>query len=369
MRAVNQVHLLQLDSVNVLVRSHYLPVFSRLGPYRRELLDRVAWGQPRKLVEYWGHAACLMPIELHPLLRWRMDAAHRDAWGGIRRIAQERPDYVTGVLAALRAHGPLTAGQLEDILEHGGPRPTGTWWDWRDTKVALEWLLWSGQVGAASRRNFERIYDVIERIIPADISAAPTPNADDACRELVRRSSRALGVATEADLRDYFRLSQAQSRQAIRELVEAGELLPVAVDGWRQPSYLNPAVTLPRSSNASALLSPFDSLIWFRARTERLWDFRYRLEFYTPAPKRVHGYYVLPFLLGEHLVARVDVKADRQAGELSVLAAYSEKGSAVDEIAGPLAKQLVTLGSWLGLAGVRLGVGGDLIGALHTHLR
>ncbi len=355
-RVLSRVGLLQIDSVNVVVRSHYLPLFSRLGPYPVSLLNRAAYAD-HELFEYWGHEASLLPVALHPALRWRMARAAEQfaTWGQPARLARERPDYIAAVLAEVAARGPLGAGELDDER----PRRAGPWWDWHDAKIALEWLFWTGQVTTADRRSFERRYDLTERVLPRTVLDAPTPSVADGQRELVRVAGRACGVATEGDLRDYFRLSPADSRARVAELVDSGELVSVTVRGWRQQAYLHRDAKLPRWVRARALLSPFDSLVWERSRTERLFGFRFRLEIYTPAPKRVHGYYVLPFLLGDRLVARVDVKADRAVGTLRVLAAYAEKGAPGDT-AAELAAELRSLADWLGLDRVEVHDRGDL---------
>ena len=355
-RVLARVGLLQIDSVNVVVRSHSLPLFSRLGPYPVSLLNRAAYAD-HELFEYWGHEASLLPVALQPALRWRMARAAEqfDTWGRPARLAKERPDYIAAVLAEVAARGPLGAGELSDER----PRRAGPWWDWHDAKVALEWLFWTGQVTTADRRGFERRYDLTERVLPRAVLEAPTPSVADGQRELVAVAARAHGVATEADLRDYFRLAPADSRARVAELVESGELLPVTVRGWRSPGYLHRDAKVPRWVRARALLSPFDSLVWERSRTERLFGFRFRLEIYTPAPKRVHGYYVLPFLLGDRLVARVDVKADRAVGTLRALAAYAEAG-APPETAVELAAELHSVAGWLGLERVEAHDRGDL---------
>jgi uncharacterized protein YcaQ len=363
-RVLDRVGLLQIDSVNVLARAHYLPLFSRLGPYPVELLERAAWRAPRRLFEYWGHEASLLPVALQPLLRWRMDRAAHEAWGGVRRIQRDRPELVARVLEEVRARGPVAAS---DVLAEERPRRTGPWWDWSDVKRAFEWLFWSGQVTSARRRGFERLYDLPERVLPAAVVATPTPVTEDAQRELVRIAARALGVAAERDLRDYFRLPVAEARARIAELVEEGALLPVTVAGDRAPAYLDPAARVPRRVDARALVGPFDSLVWERARAERLFGFRYRIEIYVPAPKRVHGYYVLPFLLGDRLVARVDLKAHRAAGVLRVQAAWAEE-HAPPETAGELAEELEEMAGWLGLDGVRVERRGDLAPALAAAL-
>jgi uncharacterized protein len=359
-RLFDRVGLVQIDSVNVLQRAHYLPLFSRVGPYDTTLLDRAAHYAPRRLFEYWGHEASLLPVALQPQLRWRMARAADEAWGGMRRIQRERPELVAEVLAEVRANGPVAASE---VLAHERPARSASWWGWSDVKRAFEWLFWSGQLTSARRRGFERLYDLPERVLPAAVVRAPTPPAEEAQRELVRVAARALGVAAERDLRDYFRLDLADARARVAELVEAGELLPVEVEGWRDQAYLDPAARIPRRIRASALIGPFDSLIWERSRTERLFGFRYRIEIYVPKPDRVHGYYVLPFLLGDRLVARVDLKADRQAGVLRVQAAHAEP-EAPTEAAAALRAQLAAMAGWLGLDGIAVAPRGDLAPAL-----
>jgi uncharacterized protein YcaQ len=353
--------VLQLDSVNVFTRSHYMPVFSRLGPYDRSHLDRIAGhgnGKvDRRLVEYWAHEASLIPIELHPLFRWRMADVDREAWGSIARIARDQPDLVADTLELVAAQGPIRARDTGAV--RGPPRP-GHMWNWHEGKVALEHLFFTGQVAAARRVNFERRYDTVDRVLGEEIRDRPTPTEADAQRQLVRVAAQALGVATEPDLGDYFRLPRAASKARVAELLAAGELVQVGVEGWTAPAYLWPAARRPRHLNARALLSPFDSLIWFRQRTERLFGFRYRIEIYTPAAKRVHGYYVLPFLLGETLVARVDLKSDRQAGALLVQGAFAENGVDRAYVAAELASELRLVASWLGLEEVVIGERGDL---------
>ncbi|MGB9377572.1 MAG: crosslink repair DNA glycosylase YcaQ family protein [Mycobacteriales bacterium] len=361
-RVLSRVGLIQIDSVNVLARSHYLPLFSRLGAYPIALLDRAAYRGPRELFEYWGHEASLIPVTTQPLLRWRMAAWRDVAWGHVRRIADDKPDFVRWVHQEVIDRGPLAAGDIE----HDVPRSKDGWgWNWSEVKMALEYLFWSGQVTVASRVAFERRYDLPERVLPAEVLATPTPAPAEAQQGLVDIAARSFGVATEPDLRDYFRLPTAQSQAAVAALVEAGRLLPVTVEGWAKPAYLHPEALLPRRVSARALLSPFDSLVWNRDRTQRIFGMRLRLEIYTPAPKRVHGYYVLPFLLGDALVARVDLKADRQAGVLRVLAAHAEP-SAPGETAEELAVELVAMTRWLGLDAVEVADRGDLAAALRT---
>jgi hypothetical protein len=325
-------------------------------------LDRAAYAGPRRaLFEYWGHEASLMPVALQPLFRWRMEHARRGqgTWARVSQFGRERRDFIAAVLAQVRACGPLRASELE-----GGGRPRGAWWGWSDGKAALEWLFWVGEVTTATRRGFERVYDVPERALPATVLAVPTPTEADAQRALVALASRALGIATERDLRDYFRLPLAAARARIAELCETGTLRRVAVEAWAQPAYLDTAAHLPRQIEARALLSPFDSLVWDRARTERLFGFRYRLAFYTPPEERAHGYYVMPFLLGDRLVARVDLKADRAAGTLRVLGAHVEPGAARTDVAGPLRAELERMATWLGLGRLRVDGRGGLPGLL-----
>ncbi len=359
-RMTSWLAVLQIDSVNVLSRAHYLPAFSRLGPYPRATLDELA-GRRAELFEYWAHEASLLPVRLHPHLRWRMAAAEEHAWGSMVRMHRERPGYVSDVLERVREAGPLKASDLAE------PRPDrpGSMWNWHAGKVALEWLFYTGVITTRGRTaGFERVYDLTERVLPAAILAAPTPEPADAVRELVRTASRALGVATERDLRDYFRLRPAVARAAIAELSDAGELLPVEVAGWGAPAWLDPQARRPRWVRARALLSPFDSLVWERPRVERLFGFRYRLEIYTPATRRVHGYYVLPFLLGDRLVARVDLKADRQAGVLRVQSAFAEDGVDRAEVAAALAEELALMAGWMHLDAVVVGERGDLAAEL-----
>ena len=344
-RTVERLSLHQIDSVSVVVRAHYLPAFSRLGRYDRNLLDRAAWGprSRRFLLEYWAHEASLLPLELHPLLRWRMALAERGeiGWKSLRAYAGERRKEAEAVLDRIRTDGPLAASDFQK----GG----GGWWGWSDAKQALEWLFWAGLVTAATRKSsFERVYDLPERVLPSAILALPTPAAADAKRALIERSARALGIATATDLRDYFRLDPSSARTAIDELSEDGSLLPVAVEGWKQPALLHRDSRIPRKIHARALLAPFDPLVWERTRTERLFGFRYRIEIYTPAHKRVHGYYVLPFLLDERLAARVDLKADRANSRLLVRKVTWEWERTGDE-AQRLDAELRLMADWLGL--------------------
>jgi uncharacterized protein YcaQ len=357
-RVVGRTGLFQIDSVNALARAHYLPLFSRLGPYPVSLLDRAAYTGPRELFEYWGHEASLLPVAVQPLLRWRMAEADSISWGNMQQVFRDRPQFVADVLSDVERHGPISAGEIEQ--RHGGrARKAGPWWDWSHVKLALEYLFWAGRVTTASRRGFERLYDVPERVLPASVLAAPTPDRAEAHRRLLVLAARSFGVGTARDLRDYYRLPVVEAKARLAELVEAGELWPVSVEGWRQPAYLHPEAIVPRRVQARALVAPFDPLVWARERTERIFGFRYRVEIYVPAHKRVHGYYVLPFLLGDRLVARVDLKADRQGGVLRVQSAYGEQ-AAPAETAVELAAELESMAGWLGLSGVAFSGRGDL---------
>jgi uncharacterized protein YcaQ len=369
-RVLDRVAILQLDSVNVLCRSHYLPVFSRLGPYPRPLLDRLtahtAGPVRRELFEYWAHEASLVPVELQPLFRWRMARAHVEPWAGVRRVARENPLALDEIRELVKLNGPVRAG------ETGHERPArtpGEMWNWHVGKTLLEWLFYAGEVTAARRVNFERLYDIPERVLPAEVLAAPTPAPEDAQRELIRRAARAYGVATEPDLRDYFRMPHEASKRAVAELVEAGELLPVTVSGWTTAAYLWHKARRPRRVEARALLSPFDPVVWFRERAERLFGFSYRIEIYTPAAQRRYGYYVLPFLLDEGLVARVDLKADRQARVLRVQSAWLEDGAPRERVAAELAAELAITARWLDLDGVEVERRGDLADELDRAVR
>jgi uncharacterized protein YcaQ len=366
-RAIDRLGLLQIDSVNVLARAHYLPLFSRLGDYDSAHLDALAWGRKsrRGLFEFWAHEASLLPIDKHPLWRWRMERAAKNAGDGkgkLHEFRRTKAKFIDEVRRQLADRGPLAASDLEN-----GTRKTGPWWGWSDAKYAMEWLFFAGEVTTATRRgSFERVYDLTERVLPAQVLGQPTPSAEEAQRELLRISARALGVATETDLRDYFRLGVANTKARLAELVEAGELLPVVVEGWKNPAYLDPDARQPRSVAARALLAPFDPLIWERDRTHRLFDFHYRIEIYTPVAKRKHGYYVLPFLLGDRLVARVDLKSDRAAGRLLAHAAHLEPGAEARTVAGPLRDELQLMAKWLGLEELSLPRAGALGRAMRS---
>ena len=361
-KTIDQMNLLQIDSVNVLVRSHYLPVFSRLGAYDRALLDQhTLQSKKRAAFEYWAHEASLLPFSLHPLMRWRMADARAGTglYKGLVTFARERASYVAGVLAEVRGRGPLGARDIADAGER-----TGHWWGWRNSKSALEYLFWTGDVTTCQRRGFERIYDLSERVIPADTLNLPAPPRADAIAGLVDMSARALGIATPADLRDYFRLALGDATTAIARLVEEKRLTPAIVEGWDKPAYLHASATLPGRATGTALLSPFDPVVWNRQRAERLFDFRYRIEIYTPAGKRRYGYYVLPFMHKGRIAGRVCLKADRQAGLLRANASHLEAGYHAEETAGALAGELGKMAGWLGLDGVSVSPRGNLAGAL-----
>ena len=362
-KLVDQLGVVQIDSVNVLVRSHYLPAFSRLGSYDTTLFDRLSHRAPRSVFEYWGHEASLLPVSLQPHFRWRMAAARDHAWGRMKRIAKKQATFVQDVLTLVAERGPISASEIE----LGGRPSRKGWWEWSDAKTAIEWLFWSGQVTSAKRRGFERLYDLPERVLPEQVLAFPTPPEADAHRMLVSEAGIALGIATEADLRDYYRLPLTAARNALAQLVEDKQFERVEVEGWTKPAYLHSSAKRKSPKidpDRPALLSPFDSLIWFRQRTERLFGMKYRIEIYVPAPQRVHGYYVLPFLLGDRLVARVDLKADRAAGALRVQAAHAEPGVAKSRIAGALAGELSRMAGWLGLSRIETAPKGDLAAAL-----
>ncbi|MBJ6122783.1 YcaQ family DNA glycosylase [Sphingomonas sp. BT553] len=343
-RTIDRLGLHQIDSVNVLVRAHYLPAFSRLGGYDRTLLDRAAWGPrgERRMFEYWAHEASLLPLMSHPLFRWRMTRADRGeaGYGSMRLFAGERRAEAMALLDRIRMDGPIAASDIETGR-------TG-WWTWSEPKRMLEWLFYAGHITTLTRRRgFERVYDLTERVIPPAILALATPDEATAQRMLIDRAARAMGIATAGELRDYFRLDPASTRLAIATLCEEGALRPVEIPGW-PAAFLHRDARRPRRIAAQALLAPFDPLIWERARTERLFGFRYRIEIYTPADRRQHGYYVLPFLYGERLVARVDLKADRAAGRLLMQAVHREADAPAEAIAA-LEAELRRMASWLDL--------------------
>lgn len=369
-REIDRLAQFQIDSISVLARAHQMPLYSRLGPYDTSLLARATSRAPRRLFEYWGHAASLVDVTLEPALRFRMQRARGEAWGGIRRVLDEHPGLVDFVLDEVRRRGPITARQIE----YDEQRDRSHWgWNWSATKRALEWHFWSGRITSASRNPaFERRYDLPERVLPPAVLATPTPTDHQAHLELVRRAAQALGVASELCLADYFRLTRAETRAAVAELVELGELEAVRVTGWKPQAWLwkgnqtRPPARIPRRITARALVSPFDSLIFERSRALALFGLDYRIEIYVPAERRHYGYYVYCLLLDEHFAARVDLKADRAAGVLRVLASWAEPGCPhpEDRVAAELAAELRSLARWLGLNDIEVSQQGDLAPAL-----
>jgi hypothetical protein len=360
-KLVDRLGVVQIDSVNVVSRTHYLPAFSRLGAYPRAMLEEVAWAKTRPLFEYWAHEASLLPLASQPLFRWRMRDAHDGVgvWKGVGTFLRERRAFVDKVLDEISTRGPMSAGELEM-----GQKGQGGWWGWSESKRAVECLFWTGELTTATRRGtFERVYGLPEKVLPSAVVNAPTPDRDGAHRALYRQAIRAMGIATSKDLRDYFRMPVEGAKARMAELVEEGAMIPVTVKGWREPAYLDPAAKWPRKVDAQALLSPFDNLIWFRERTERMFGVRYRIEIYTPAEKRTHGYYVLPFLEGDALTAKVDLKSDRKAGVLIVQASHAEPWAS-ETTPVRLAQELKLMAGWLGLDSVRVARKGDLAGAL-----
>jgi uncharacterized protein YcaQ len=359
--AIDRLRLLQIDSVNVLARAHYLPLYSRLGPYDRNLLDARAFGAGRKgraLFEYWAHEASLLPVATWPLMQWRMQRAAKGEglYQSLARFRRENRRYVEDVRQEIAARGPVSARDLA-----GEGKRTGPWWGWHEAKLALEWLFWAGQVTASGRRgNFERLYDVPERVIPATALAAPVPDEAEAIRTLVAMSAEALGIASDAELRDYFRLPVAQTKRAIAELTEAGILEAVRVEGWPGLAWRHRDARLPRTVAGTALLSPFDPVVWHRTRAERVHGLRYRIEIYTPAHKREFGYYVLPFIHRGRFAARSCLKADRARSALVVNTAHREPDAAEGATAEALALELIRLAGWLGLSRVEVKPRGDL---------
>lgn len=354
-KVIDHIGLIQIDSVNVLVRSQELPLFSRLGNHPRTLIPDAT--NDGELFEYWCHEASHLPVSMHPLMRWRMEQAKQgEMWGGLVRAAKQNPALLKEIRQRVYEDGPIVAG---DVKTRKGPK--GSWWDWDTGKALLEYLFWSGEITARRRTSdFARMYYAPHHALPRDILQKPTPNEHDARRELVLLAAKSLGVGTLNDLADYHRQTPVKIRTIVSDLVSEGELENVRVEGWRDNAYKLPTAKMPRSVSARALLSPFDSLVWCRPRLERLFNFHYRIEIYTPAPKRVYGYYVLPFLLGDEIVARVDLKADRKDGSLLVLGAFGEKDIDVAYVANELREELQLMSQWLGLETVRVTPNGDV---------
>ncbi|MEV5647467.1 crosslink repair DNA glycosylase YcaQ family protein [Nocardia sp. NPDC052254] len=365
---VRNTKLLQLDSVAAVVRAHYAPIFGRIGGYDRALLEAAVWEnsarRPRRMVEYWAHEAALIPVEDWPLFRWRMDRYRNGRWGGAQRVLAENPDLPDRVMTAIQERGAGTAAEVEQHLELKRPRRKDHWgWNHSDTKVVCEMLFATGELSVDKRVGFQRHYDLAERVLPRALVDVRIEE-QDAVRELVLRAADALGVATEADIRDYYRLHRRQCEPALAELIDAGQIEQITVAGWDRPAYLRAGARIPRRVRGAALLCPFDPLIFFRPRTERLFDFHYRIEIYTPEHKRVHGYYVFPFLLDGELVARVDLRAERATGRLQVLGAFAEPDRPAGRIAAELSAALEEMAEWLDLDTVLVGDRGDLAGAL-----
>jgi len=356
-KVLAHIGLIQIDSVNVLVRSQELPLFARLGSHPRSLIpDATAAGE---LFEFWVHEACHVPVEQHPLFRWQMGSMRFSR--RYPELEARRPGFVGQVLDRVRDEGPIVAG---DLRQREGS--SGQWWDWDDGKVALEHLFATGQVTAVRRpSDFGRVYDLTERVIPAEVLALPTPSEHDARKELLVMAASYHGIGTFEDLADYHRLNRPATRPLVAELIEEGRLVETSVDGWSKPALMHPDAHLPRWVRARALLSPFDPVVWERDRAERIFGFRYRIEIYVPQPKRIFGYYVLPFLLGDKLVGRLDLKSDRAEGRLLVRGAYGEPGIDEVEVASEMAAELVEMATWLGLDhGVDVAGRGDLAPAL-----
>ncbi|HEV7647054.1 MAG TPA: crosslink repair DNA glycosylase YcaQ family protein [Actinophytocola sp.] len=372
-RVLERVRLIQLDSVNVAVRAHYMPLFSRVGPYPAELVDDAAWEhstrRPRLLVEYWAHEASLLPVGDWPLFRWRMRQYEHRLGERYGNLLKDSPGLFDDVLAAVKDLGPIGAGPLETELGLQGRRAGGGWWNRSSVKHACEYLFAVGELTTGARRGFQRLYDLPERVLPPEAHAIEM-STEDAIRELTRRAATAHGIATEPDLRDYYRIRPPEwSKQAVAELVESGELEQVSVRGWAQPAYHHVDARQPRRVHGRALLCPFDPLIWERARTERIFGFHYRIEIYVPEPKRVFGYYVFPFLLDGELVARVDLKTDRQSGTLRVRGAFAEPTAHAPRVAAELAAELQVMADWLELDKVIADDRGSLAPALRAILR
>ena len=340
---ISRLGVIQIDSVNVLVRSQELPLFSRLGNHNRNAIPKAT--EQQKLFEYWGHEAAHLPVEIHPLFRWKMEAARlgKAKHWGLTSFYDDNKAFVKRMLKHVEKNGPTTSRELSTRTEK-----KGTWWDWDEAKVALEYLFLTGQLMSRGRgTDFARIYDTPERVLPEDVLNAPTPSEHDARKQLLVRSAIAQGVATASDLADYYRQKPATVKPLIAELVEEGELRTVAVDGWTEKAFIHRVAKLPKQLHATALLSPFDSLVWCRPRNERLFNFHYRIEIYTPKEKRKFGYYVLPFMMNGEMVGRVDLKADRANSKLLVHSVHTEKGVKRSTINDALNNELRTMASWL----------------------
>jgi len=351
---IERLRLVQIDSVNVFARAHYMPLFSRLGPYRAETLDELAY-EERWLFEQWAHEACFVPMEDYPLLRHRME--HGNRWKR-RELPPEQLARFAEILEQVRERGPVITGEMENAGKREG------WWGWSHAKIGLEYQFAHGRLAVRDRKNFARVYDMAERVFPPEIREAPMLTKADAQRQMVRNSLRALGVATMKDLADYYRILKAEVSPRIGELVDSGEASVVRVEGWKEPAYLAAGADPPGPVAASTILSPFDPLVWDRHRTERFFGFHYRIEIYTPAPLRKYGYYVLPFLMNEQIAARVDLKNNRQSGVLEVKATHLEPGQPRAKVARGLARELKLAARWVGAKSVSVERSGDLAEAL-----
>jgi hypothetical protein len=361
-RAVDRIGLLQIDSVNVVARAHYLPLFARLGDYPVDLLTTAAWPRragDRTLLETWAHVASLVPIEIQPLLRWRQAKFRDGPWSSAAKLRADHPGFLERVLGVVADAGPVSAGEIEKVLAAPGKGRPG-WWEWSTTKTACEYLFAIGAIGTSYRRGFERVYDLMERILPAPVAQAPTPAEPDAKRALMALSARSHGIGTAGDLADYYRIRNDEAKRALAELTEEGIVIPVTVQGWKETAYLHRDAKLPRKVGGRALLCPFDPLIWERARTERMFDFHYRIEIYTPLERRVYGYYVFPLLVDDQLVGRFDLKADRATGRLLVQASWCEPGRVPGAVAESAIVELDRMARWLGLAEVAIMPRGNL---------
>jgi uncharacterized protein YcaQ len=359
--SVRAMGLLQIDSVIVCVRSHYMPLFSRLGAYDQDLLDRLVYKE-KALFETWAHAACFVPVEDHYLFRQRMNASEPRLH--VAEILEKRPGYMESVIEQIRERGLLTASELDEAGKRSGP-----WWGYTTGKIAAEWLFKTGALSIADRRQFARYYDLTERVIPSEHLSNATLSTQDAHREMMRLAVTAHGVGTVADFADYYHLKKAQAKVGLEELAESGDIQVVSVEDWDEPAYAPLELESVEPTEARALLTPFDPLVWNRDRIERIFNFFYRIEIYVPEPKRQYGYYVYPFVLGEDLVARVDLKADRQKGVLRVKSAFAEDGHDREYVAANLADELKLMADWLGLKRVVAGRKGNLIPALRTALK
>ena len=361
-KMIGRLRVLQLDSVNVVTRAHYLPAFARLGSYDRLALDRWIY-DGGNMFEYWFHEQSCAPMSFQPMMRSRMDGFQNHGWSRLKELRENEPGYVQSVLEEIRSSGPLTSRQLSDPGEK-----TGAWWGYGKGKIALDHLFLTGQICVSRRVNFQRHFDIPERVLPRSVLDSATPTPEGADRSRVLEAAKALGIGTVADLADFFRMRKTETARAVESLVQKGDLDEVSVPGWGQPGYMRPDVVVPRRRRGTALMAPFDTLVWDRARTERMFGFRYRIEIYTPKPKRIYGYYVLPFMVDGALVGRVDVKADRQSGVLRVPGAFAEDGVDTSHVGKALAGELATMAEWLELGDVQVQRHGSLAEATRKAL-